>query len=196
MPEWQDTPGDQDYNEEQLLREAKNGNAQAFGRIYEIHAGSVFRYLFAHVDDRLDAEDLTEEVFLRTWQSLAGFRERGLPFRAYLFRVAHNALVDHYRRANRQPPASDIEDDRLPDQLPDPSQALPTHLERKEIRRLMGQLRQDYCTVLDLRFLADLSTEETALVMGRSLGAVRVLQHRALEALRKLIHMEDDSGLV
>ena len=192
-PELQDDPGRQEYDEEQLLHEARNGSAPAFGCIYEAYAGQVFRYLFAHVDDRLDAEDLTEEVFLRTWQALPGYRERGLPFRAYLFRIAHNALIDHYRKARRQQPVVNIEDEQVQDHLPDPAQALHASLERKDVRRVLDQLPPDYRIVLDLRFLAELSPDETAQVMERSAGAVRVLQHRALTALRRLI--EIDSAL-
>ena len=182
-------PEEQNQDELQLLRQAQKGDAEAFGVLYEIHAPGVFRYLFSHLEDRLDAEDLTGEVFLRAWRALPGFHWRGIPLRAYLFRVAHNALMDHYR-SRRQQPALDLEDERVQDSLPDPSQALHLHLERKEIRRLLEGLRTDYRTVLDLRFIAGLSPDETAQVMGRSAGAVRVLQHRALEALRKIV---DDS---
>lgn len=187
MPELLDDTERTEYDEAQLLREAQNGDAQAFGRIYEKHAERVFRYLFAHLDNRLDAEDLTEEVFFRTWKAMTGYRSRGLPFQAFLFRVAHNLLIDHYRRSRHQLPALPIEEEQQQLQQPDPAQALQLHLERQEIRQLLGQLRQDYQTVLELRFLAELSPEETAHVMGRSPGAVRVLQFRALCNLRKLM---------
>ena len=77
----------------QLIQQSQKGDTQAFGELYERYAQRVFRYLYAHLDNRLDAEDLTEEVFLRVWKSLGGYQEQGVPFLAFLFRVARNALI-------------------------------------------------------------------------------------------------------
>jgi RNA polymerase sigma-70 factor, ECF subfamily len=181
MPDW---PAVDDV---QLLKKAKNGDAQAFGELYERHALVVFRFLYAHLDDRLDAEDLTEEVFLRTWRSLPRYRDQGVPFKAFLFRVAHNALVDHYRSHSRSKGELSIEDSVIHDLRDEPGSLFLQNQEHQELRNTLAGLREDYQTVLIARFLADLSPEETAQVMGRSVGAVRVLQHRALTALRKLL---------
>jgi RNA polymerase sigma-70 factor (ECF subfamily) len=86
----------------ELIKKAQQGDAAAFGDLYECHAPVIFRYLFAHLDSRMDAEDLTGEVFLKTWQSLPKYNEHGVPFLAFLFRIARNVLVDHYRRNSRQ----------------------------------------------------------------------------------------------
>lgn len=171
----------------QLLKKAQNGDAQAFGELYERHALAVFRFLYAHLDNRLDAEDLTEEVFLRTWRTLPRYRDQGVPFKAFLFRVAHNALVDHYRSHSRSKGELSIEDSVIHDLRDEPGSLFLQNQEHQELRHTLAQLREDYQTVLIARFLADLSPEETSQVMGRSVGAVRVLQHRALTALRKLL---------
>ncbi len=170
----------------QLLKEAQCGNAEAFGELYERYAPTIYRFLYAHLDNPFDAEDLTEEAFFRAWRALPRYQDQGVPFRAFLFRIAHNLMVDFYRS------------DRRPGEL-DPEQrdesigtGLSANLEHQELRHSMTQLRKDYQIVLSARFLSDLSTEETAKVMGRSAGAVRVLQHRALGALRKL--MENGKG--
>jgi RNA polymerase sigma-70 factor (ECF subfamily) len=182
-----DGPGQEEL---ELLHAAQNGDAEAFGRLYELYAGRVFRYLYAHLDNRLDAEDITEEVFLRTWQALPGYRQRGAPLQAFIFRVAHNALMDHYRKTRRQKPAVSLEDERFQIQLPDQAQGLEYLENRQHLRRLLGKLRRDYRMVIDLRFLAGLSLEESAQVMNRSQGALRVLQHRAVQALRKLVEQD------
>jgi RNA polymerase sigma-70 factor (ECF subfamily) len=181
MPDW---PAVEDV---QLLKKAQHGDAQAFGELYERHALAVFRFLYAHLDDRLDAEDLTEEVFLRTWRTLPRYRDQGVPFKAFLFRVAHNALVDHYRSHSRSKGELSIEDSVIHDLRAEPGSLFQQNQEHQELRSTLAQMREDYQTVLIARFLADLSPEETAQVMGRSVGAVRVLQHRALTALRKLM---------
>jgi RNA polymerase sigma-70 factor (ECF subfamily) len=171
----------------QLLQLSRQGDAEAFGRLYELYADRVFRFLFAHVDNRFDAEDLTEDVFLRVWRSLPNYREQGVPFLAFLFRIARNALIDHYRRSNPVKGQVSIEDISLQDHNPGPSESAVFSFEREELRLTLEQLREDYRTVLVLRFLSELSPEETAQVMGRSPGAVRVLQHRALAALRSML---------
>jgi RNA polymerase sigma-70 factor (ECF subfamily) len=179
-----DLPAVEDY---QLLKSAQDGDTEAFGRLYERYADRVFRFLFAHVDNRLDAEDLTEDVFLRVWRSLPNYREQGVPFLAYLFRIARNALIDHYRRSGLTKNQVSIEDLSLHDGNPGPGESAISSLEREELRVSLEQLRDDYRTVLVLRFLSELSPEETAQVMGRTPGAVRVLQHRALSALRSML---------
>lgn len=169
-----------------LIRQAQNGDTEAFGQLYEQYAPAVFRFLYAHLEDRLDAEDLTEEAFLRVWQALPGFQEQGAPFGGFVFRVARNALYDHYRR-NRRRPTTSLAQDWQDDLQPDPAVSVPERLERRAVRAVLAALSDDHRQVLSLRFLAGLSPDETAAAMGRSAGAIRVLQHRALAAMRKLL---------
>jgi RNA polymerase sigma-70 factor (ECF subfamily) len=176
-----------DADDTQLIQQARTGDAEAFGELYERHSQAVFRFLYAHCDNRQDAEDLMEDVFLRVWHSLAAYREKGVPFIAFLFRIARNGLIDHYRRSKPLRQVTSIEDIPLIDRLPEPGETMIANLEHQEVRMILEQLREDYRTVLVLRFLSELSPDETAHVMGRSVGAVRVLQHRALTAMRELM---------
>lgn len=184
-------PGKQDKDRE-LIKKAQHGDPHAFGDLYECHAPVVFRYLYAHLDSRMDAEDLTGEVFLKAWQSLPNYVERGVPFLAFLFRIAHNALVDYYRQRYRQEPKSpeDLDGYRAHESL-EPVEVVSNQMEHQQLICILGKLRPDYQDVLSLRFFGELSPEETAQVMNRSVGAVRVLQHRALLALREQL---DKSG--
>jgi len=187
MPEWQD----EDVT--RLIQRAQHGDVEAFGQLYECYAPQVFRFLYSHLDDRLDAEDLTGEVFVRVWKSLPSYQPQGIPFGGFLFRVARNALIDHYRRARRRPVDLALEEECLDSpvsddgSVSDPAHAFSTRQDHKQIQQALEQLRLEYRVVLDLRFLAGLSPEEIARVMGKSPGAIRILQHRALAALRKLI---------
>lgn len=181
MPDWQTA------DEDQLLNAAQDGDAEAFGELYQRHAEAIFRFLYSHLDNRLDAEDLTEDVFLRVWRSISSFRQQGVPFIAYLFRISRNALIDHYRRSSQTKGQMQLEESLISDPGADPREQALANSQRQEIRQLLDQLREDYRTVLLLRFIADLSPDETAEVMGKSSGAIRVLQHRALAALRKLV---------
>lgn len=178
----------QEHDDALLIQSAKNGDADAFGVLYERYADSVFRFIYSQTSDRLDAEDITADVFLKAWRSLPRYKERGYSFSAYLFRIARNVLIDSRRKRK---PVSDLSEEEivnLPDaMLPEPSAMLSTKIQHRELVTVLDQLREDYRTVLVLRFLNELSPEETSQVMGRSVGAVRVLQHRALSTLRKLI---------
>jgi RNA polymerase sigma-70 factor, ECF subfamily len=182
--------------EQQLVLQARKGDAAAFGQLYEHYAGPVFRFLCAHLDERLDAEDLTEEVFLRVWQALPGFTERGVPFGGFLFRVARNALYDHYRRNRGRSLTSldgDDQDELNAGPIADPAVSVTLQMEHKQLHQTLQRLREDQRQVLSLRFISGLSPEETAQAMGKSTGAVRVLQHRALGALKDLLlKMEQD----
>lgn len=180
-------PDEQAEDDSTLVKEAKRGNAEAFGELYERHAPRIFRFLFAHLENRLDAEDLTEEVFLKAWRALPKYRDQGIPFPAFLFRIANNTLIDHYRSRSRSNNHATLEANPLPDPCPEPMDQVAEQLERQELHRTLGKLKKDYRTVLAARYLANLSSEETARMMGKSAGAVRVLQHRALAALRKLL---------
>ena len=179
----------------ELIKKAQRGDARAFGELYECHAPAIFRYLFAHLDSQMDAEDLTGEVFLKAWQSLPKYTERGAPFLAFLFRIARNALVDHYRRAHRQESKSPDELDGYRDTSKlEPIDMVGNQMEHQHIMMVLSRLRQDYQSVLTLRFIGELSPEETAQVMQRSVGAVRVLQHRALIALRQELEIIGHDG--
>jgi len=180
-------PEEQVVEDSQLIRSAQDGNAEAFGELYRRHAEAIFRFLASRLSDPMDAEDLTEDVFLRVWRSLPSYNDQGVPFLAYLFRVARNALIDHYRRHDKFKGQVSIDDIPLRDKSQGPRESVSAALERQEIHHTLDQLRKDYRNVLVLRFLVELSPAETAEVMERSPGAVRVLQHRALAALRELI---------
>jgi RNA polymerase sigma-70 factor, ECF subfamily len=172
-------------SDSQLVLEARNGSAEAFGELYERYAPAVFRFLSSQLQNSLDAEDMVGEVFLKAWRALPGFRDRGAPFSAFLFRIAHNSLIDHYRTRPHRREHLDLDDQPLPDPHPEPMEQMVAKLDLQELRRVLSTLREDYRTVLVARYISDLTHEETALMMGRSAGAVRVLQHRALTALRK-----------
>lgn len=176
----------QEVDDVQLLQIAKDGEAEAFGELYQRYAHVVFRFIYARLRDRLDTEDLTEEVFLKAWHSLPNYREQGVAFLAFLFRVARNSISDHFR-SSRRTGFRVYEEIVLPDNSLHTGEMAFAKLEHQEIRELLDRLRDDYRTVLVLRFLSELSPEETAQVMGRSTGAVRVLQHRALAAMRNLL---------
>lgn len=175
-----------------LVLKAQQGDADAFGELYEHHAPGIFRFVYAHLEQRQDAEDLTEEVFFRAWRSLPRYRERGVPFQFYLLRIARNVLIDHYRRS-QLPDRSQLKSvDQMENDLSDVSAGKQEmEGEHAELVKHLRSLPEDHRTVLVLRYFNQLPPAETAAVMGRSVGAIRVLQHRALIGLRALIQAEN-----
>ncbi len=185
-------PGRPD-KEHELIQRSQRGDRHAFGDLYEAHAPAIYRYLFTHLDNSMDAEDLTGEVFLKAWQSLPKYVERGAPFLAFLFKIARNVLVDHYRQNSRlEPKTPDAMDGFKAEGGEGSPDMVSRRMDHQQILRVMSQLKPDYQEVLTLRFIGELSPDETAQVMNRSVGAVRVLQHRALAALRAKIDERDE----
>ena len=168
----------------QIINKVKNGDAEAFGMLYEQYAEMIFRYIYSHLENRLDAEDLTEDIFIRAWRSLPQYDERGLPFSAFLFRIARNSLIDFYRQKK---PLQSLDEIEIQSNQVGPEEAVELTFENLDLRDTIAQLREDYRNVVIFRFLSGLSPEETAQVMQRSVGAVRVLQHRALSMLKDLL---------
>ena len=177
--QWDDAP---------IVKQAKSGDADAFGQLYDHYAPTIFRFVYAQLPDRMDAEDLTAEVFMNAWRSLNTYQERGFAFSAFLFRIARNLVADFYRKNKRK----EIVDSEFLGRLPQDGESLPkafaTRQEHQELYQKLSKLNDNYRTVLTLRFLNELSPKETAEVMKRSEGSVRVLQHRALSALKKLVN--------
>ncbi|MGD8813864.1 MAG: sigma-70 family RNA polymerase sigma factor [Anaerolineales bacterium] len=168
-------------DDELLIRSVK-GDAEAFGNLYERHMLSIYRYMYARVGEVREAEDLTETVFIKVWQALPKFKMGKASFRTWLFRVAHNLLVDHFRtrKEELELPA----DSMLQSSSPLPEEQV-IAMERSEyIGSVIRRLKPQYQQILTLRFINELSHEEAAQVMERSIGSVRVLQHRALKALQ------------
>lgn len=169
-----------------LIELAKLDDPEAFGQLYQLYAGAVYRYLLVNAGEPQEAEDLTIEVFIHLWKSLPSFQDRGVPFIAFLFRIAKNVLIDNRRRFRNAFQVLPLVE-HTGASGDDPAQALLARQKTDEILSLLSQLHAEYQQVLVLRFLNEFSIEETAQIMGKSSGAVRVLQHRALASLRKLV---------
>lgn len=166
-----------------LVARARKGEVEAYGELYRRHFDPIFRYLRSRLDDDANAEDLAGIVFLRAYHSLGRYRERGHPFSAYLYQIARNALVDHFRRVRREVDLEEAANLAAPGAAPD--EVLARQGEVAAMNRALAALSPDHQEVIRLRVLLALSTAETAQWMGRSEGAARVLLFRALKALRQ-----------
>jgi RNA polymerase sigma-70 factor, ECF subfamily len=170
----------------EIVRRAQAGDPDALTQLHAEHAERVYRYFLARLDGRAEpAEDLAAEVFLRMLQRLGRYECRGLPFSAWLFRIAHNILVDHFRR---EPRDSLLCLDAARD-APSPRGELELHRvdDTCDLARALGALTGSQRDVLELRFVAGLSFAEAAAVVGKTEDAAKKLQARGLTKLRSLL---------
>ncbi len=168
-----------------LVDRAKGGDPQAFGLLYDRFQPEILRYLTYRTRDAETAEDLTQQVFLKAWQAIPRFEQRGVPFKAWLYRMAHNQMVDHFRTHKA---TSELGDFDMPDGADQESALLAVEM-NEALQRALGRLSEDHRQVLVLRFLMEKSAREIGEVMGRKEVTVRGLQMRALQALRREIEL-------
>lgn len=184
----------QSIDERPLVQRAIARDQEAFGALYDRHVVRVYRHIYYMVGNAAEAEDLTAQAFLQAWEAVDRYQMRGAPFVSWLLRIAHNLGVSHLR--SRKDSAE------LPETLVDhnrygnPEEALQRQVERERVRQAIMRLRDEQRQVIILRFVEDLEYREVAEIVGKSVAAVRVIQHRALNALRRQMRPEDTTGAV
>jgi len=184
------------FKEKMLLLRARKKDPEAFGEIYDLYVSKIYRFIYFKVSSIEEAEDLTSEVFLRTWQYLNEGREIE-SLNAFLYKIARNIVVDFYReKAKREILKEEFfEKER---ERKDELKGLQISLDLKDIEIGLRELKDEYREVIILRFIEELSINEIAQILEKSKGAVRVLIFRALETLKKVLESRDrdkNSGL-
>jgi RNA polymerase sigma-70 factor (ECF subfamily) len=171
--------------EDVLVADASRGDVQAFAALYDLHADRVFRHLYYQVGNRADAEDLTQQVFLQAWQAIGRFRKTGAPFIAWLFTIAHNLAINAWRR---RPDFEPLDLEPVSEAAwADPEAVALADYDREVVRRAILQLKPEQRQVIILRFLEHLDYAQVATAIGKNENNVRLIQHRALLALRGLL---------
>lgn len=164
---------------EKLVALAKNGDPQAFGELYQIFVEKIYKFCFYKVDTVSEAEDLTARVFEKALENLKKYKKGN--FQAWLFRIAQNTLIDYWRKVKKEERLRGWERSGEESIL----EKICQKEEEKELILALRKLKKEYSDVLSLRFFSGLSVSKTAQILGKSEGAVRVLQHRALKALKE-----------
>jgi RNA polymerase sigma-70 factor (ECF subfamily) len=179
--------------EKTILERAQRGDAEAFGEIYDSYVPRIFRFAFLKIGSRENAEDLTSETFLRFWTYIRKEEIESDTAEPILYRIARNLIIDFYRK--KEIAVQEIDDEVancLKDERSDFAKEL---MEREEIREMMEMLKEikdEYQEIIILRYVEGFSPEEIANITGKSKGSVRVLSHRALKSLEKVMKMKKD----
>jgi RNA polymerase sigma-70 factor (ECF subfamily) len=177
--------GPPETSETELIARSIDGDAGAFGTLYERYLGAIYRYVYYSVSDHAEAEDLTENVFLKAWRALPRFRLQGAGFRTWLYRIAHNSIIDRHRTYKQAVSLDEAADLRDPN--PTPESAVEAEQEIRMLSAALARLKPRARQVILCRFISGLSHAETAEVLGISEGHVRVLQYRALKRMHCLL---------
>jgi RNA polymerase sigma-70 factor, ECF subfamily len=171
-------------NERQLVLQAQAGNSEAFGQLYDAYMERIYRFVYFRVEDQQTAEDITSQVFLKAWSNLDRFQFSRTPYLAWLYTIAHNAVIDHYRTRKVTTALDDVQLSQ-----PDHSEAVENDIdltvEMRSVKSVLQTLTDDQQKVLTLKFIEGMSNNEIARHLGKREGAIRALQMRGLQALAK-----------
>jgi len=170
-----------------LVERAKKSDPLALGKLYDLYIDKIYRYILYRVGNPTEAEDLAEQVFVKMLEAIAGYEPRGAPFGAWLFRIAHNLVVDHFRaRAKRQEGEIDEGVVSIADSVNtlDPVEAI---LEHQHLRTAIALLTEEQQQVILLKFFGERSNAEIAQILNKTEGAIKSIQHRALRSLGRLL---------
>jgi RNA polymerase sigma-70 factor (ECF subfamily) len=173
-----------------LVERAQKGDREALEELYLIHFDRIYSYLHVSVGNRHDAEDLTTQTFLRMLEAIGKFRWQSAPFSAWLFRIAHNLAMDHFRATKRwQPEETPPESD--PDEHTSAEHGALESIGRRSMLELIEDLSPEQQQVLTLKFVFNFGNAEAATILGKTEGAIKSLQHRALASLQKQLEQRE-----
>jgi len=173
-----------------LVARAQEGDRDALEELYLIHFDRIYSYLHVSVGNRHDAEDLTTQTFLRMLEAIGKFRWQSAPFSAWLFRIAHNLAMDHFRANKRWQPEEEVPEPE-PDESTSAEAGALESIGRRSMLELIEDLSPEQQQVLTLKFVFNFSNGEVATILGKTEGAIKSLQHRALVSLQKQLDERD-----
>ena len=169
-----------------LIKQAAGGSGAAFGDLYKMYMDRIYRYLYYQVKDKMTAEDMTEEAFLKMWRGLPRFRGDERAFTAWLYRIAHNCLIDGCRAKRRELP---LDDDSLA-AIEGPEDTNANLFAECDLPKLLSGLPALQKQIIILKFIEGMENDEIAAITGKSQGAIRISQMRALSNLRRKLNEE------
>jgi RNA polymerase sigma-70 factor (ECF subfamily) len=177
--------------EQETVDRAREGHQQALADIYDWYLPRIYRYVLARVGNVAEAEDLTEDIFLRMLGAIGDYRRRSVPFSAWLFRIAHNHVVSYFRRNGVRGRQGALHEG-IVDAKPGPASTVEMRLAVEEVVRATQDLPEAQREVIALRFAVGLSVAETAQVLGKREGNIKALQHKAVVKLQKVLAAKPD----
>lgn len=184
----EDKHAETEADEVLVVQGAISRDADAFGRLYDMYVDRVYRHIYYRVGNVADAEDLTQQVFLKAWQAIDKYKKTASPFLAWLITISHNLVIDFYRTKKDK---TYLEAEVTANDLASsPERIAEARFEQQRLRRVILQLPGEQQQVILLRFAEGFRHAEIAAVLRKNEGAIRVILHRALVALRRILEKE------
>jgi len=180
------SPGDSTARIRKLVASAQQGDREALEELYLLHFDRIYSYLHMSVGNRHDAEDLTTQTFLKMLEAIGRFRWQSAPFSAWLFRIAHNLAMDHFRATRRWQSEEEVPEPPDSEEASAEDEAMQS-IGRQSMLELIENLSHDQQQVLTLKYVFNFPNAEVATILGKTEGAIKSLQHRALVSLQKQI---------
>jgi RNA polymerase sigma-70 factor (ECF subfamily) len=178
-----------------LVKKAKGGrDAEAFGQIYDEYVDQIFRYIYYKVGNIPESQDLTGQTFLKAFENIESYEMRDVAFSSWLYRIAHNLVVDHFRRESKRESVSIDEQPPAASNHGNPAETVMADLESERLYKAMQRLTHNQREVLVLKFIDNLSNNRVAEIMGMSVGAVKSTQKRGLLSLNRILGNSSGPG--
>lgn len=180
-------------SEEELLTAARSFDEAALGELYDRYETKIYTYIYRRTGDESLAEDMTAQVFMKMLQAIREEKAWHSSFSGWLYRIAHNLVIDYYRQRDRHSQVSLDDNPTLSDENDNPVENVAAQMEAEQVRFAMRQLTDEQAEVLSLRFLEGYSIQEVAVMMDKTEGAIKALQYRAVATLRQLLEYSQAS---
>lgn len=179
--------------EELIVKKAKKGNQEAFGQLYDKYITKIYRFIFFKVETKSEAEDITQQVFLKAWQNIYSFKnKKGARFSSWLYRIAKNAVIDHYRTKKEYIDIEDIKYDKEFASSSDIEEKIQNTKKFKEVKKAIQNLSEDEQEVVVMKFVDELSNKEIGKILNKTQGTIRVIQYRALKKLKNFFEEKNE----
>lgn len=172
--------------EQSLIRRAQEGEGVCFGELYDHYIAPIYRFVLMKINNKAEAEDLTHEVFLSAWQNLKNYKPRGFPFSSWLYQIARNKVIDHYRTRKTHTSFENLDESALKI-IGAVESEVEKILDLDRVKLAISRLSPEQQDVVIMKFVEDFSNEEIANTLGKSEGAIRLLQHRAVNNLKAML---------
>lgn len=168
-----------------LVGKSRAGDTGAFGKLYDLYMDTIYRFVYFRVGRREDAEDITEQVFINMFTAIKRYTDKGLPFEAWMYRIARNKIIDFYRSRKMHVNLETIAE--VPDRSPSPEEILLDKYSAEIVKEGLKKIPEQYKEIIVLKFIEEKDNEEISTILDKPVSHVRVLQHRALISLRKAL---------
>lgn len=171
--------------EEELIKKAKNRDSEAFGLLYDHYLPAIYRFILLKIGEKATTEDLAHQVFLNAWQNIENYQIQGFPFSSWLYRIAHNAVIDYYRTDKKNLNLENIQEIAAVNNL---EEKIDQEFELNIIKAALKELPEEQQSIVIMKFVEEMTNKEIAAALGKSEGAIKTAQHRCLKNIKEIIN--------